>query len=289
VVAPYDGTIYGYGTSITPATGRWVGIDFANGQRFRAMHHSRLLRTSGKVFKGETIIALSGASGYGKEDWSGDPNTGGAHTHATLWPTWETKFGYHWVNGKKVPYTIDFMEYADLSGVAGGGGIPFPTTQQGDEMIAVKSPGRKPVALDGAGSTPLNDEEFSNFLGPKFEVNDRQFDLAVSVYARLTPWIDPRDCFLGKGQSADRPWTLMAPGYVKTLTAEEVGNMPFTTRRVEGNDRQFDLWVSEAISGSGFPVNVTITDDDDNVVIPTYDYDKAARTTRDLFAAEPLK
>src|SRR5690554_847163 len=69
VVAPADGRIYGYGTSIAPATGRWVGVDFDMGFRFRAMHLSKLARTSGRVKRGD-IIGYSGASGYGEEDWS---------------------------------------------------------------------------------------------------------------------------------------------------------------------------------------------------------------------------
>jgi hypothetical protein len=113
--------IYGYGTSISPATGLWNGIDLDNGMRFRGMHYSRLVRTSGRVRRGE-IIAYSGATGYGKADWSADPNTGGAHVHGTLWPTHQTRFGYQ-PNGK--PYTIDFMAHADLSGTAGSGSNPF--------------------------------------------------------------------------------------------------------------------------------------------------------------------
>lgn len=122
VLAPAHGVIYGFGTSIIPASGRWVGIDFDNGQRFRCMHHKSLVRTGGRVRRGE-VIAISGASGYGREDWSGDPNTGGAHTHATLWPTHHSRYGYD-ANGK--PYTIDFMKYADIELPAGGGGVPLP-------------------------------------------------------------------------------------------------------------------------------------------------------------------
>lgn len=124
VYAPEDGRVYGWGDSIIPATGRWVGLDLVNGMRWRAMHFSRitlsrtLLNNKGFVRRGD-LIAYSGASGYGEEDWSWNPNTGGAHTHVTLWPTQETKFGYHRVNGKDVPYTVDFMNY--VGGPSGGG------------------------------------------------------------------------------------------------------------------------------------------------------------------------
>lgn len=123
VYAPANGRVYGYGESIIPATGRWIGLDLENGMRFRAMHFSRIvlsktiLNNRGFVRKGQ-LIAYSGASGYGDEDWSWNPNTGGAHTHVTLWPTWASRYGYQ-PNGK--PYTIDFMKYADTSSSAGSG------------------------------------------------------------------------------------------------------------------------------------------------------------------------
>lgn len=138
VYAPGDGVIYGSGNSIVPATGRWVGIDLDSGQRFRAMHFSRLVRWSGdgkgRVKRGD-LIAYSGASGYGDEDWSWNPNTGGSHTHVTLWPTHETKFGYHKVNGKDVPYTVDFMNY--VGGTSGGGtGDEDDMTPEQAKMLA---------------------------------------------------------------------------------------------------------------------------------------------------------
>jgi len=128
---------------------------------------------------------------------------------------------------------------------------PIPTTpvQQEDIMIAIKSTNKPPLALDGSGYTLLTEEEFQNFWGTKYVGNDRQYDLCVAVYGRLTPWVEPRGSFLGKGQN-DRPWTLFAPGYIKILTEEELANSPFTGRRVEGNDRQYDLWVAQAIHGS---------------------------------------
>lgn len=130
VLAPGDGVLYGYGESIIPATGLWNGIDLDNGQRFRAMHYSKLIRKTGRVKRGE-IIALSGASGYGVWDWSSNPDTGGAHVHGTLWPTHASIYGYHPVSG--LPYTIDFMKHADLGGTAGGGSTPLPNPTPGSE------------------------------------------------------------------------------------------------------------------------------------------------------------
>lgn len=120
VYAPASGEIWGSGLSIGPATGRWVGINFDNGMSFRCMHHSRLVRTSARVDQGE-IIAYSGASGYGEEDWSWNvAETGGAHTHATLWPTHSHQYGYDWRGN---PYTLDLMDW--VGGFSGDGSSPF--------------------------------------------------------------------------------------------------------------------------------------------------------------------
>lgn len=116
VLAPGDGVIYGAGNTIGPATGRWNGIDLDVGLRWRGMHYSRLVRTSGRVKRGD-VIAYSGASGYGHEDWSRLSGMPGAHVHVTLWPTHATRFGY---DSSGRPYTVDFMNY--VGGSSGGGG-----------------------------------------------------------------------------------------------------------------------------------------------------------------------
>lgn len=124
VLSPWSGVVYTVSNSIEPATGRWVGVDLDNGQRFRTLHLSKTLARAGQRVSRGDILGLSGASGYGEEDWSWNPNTGGAHTHVTLWPTHRSRYGYHWVNGKEIPYTVDFMQYADTSSSAGGGESP---------------------------------------------------------------------------------------------------------------------------------------------------------------------
>lgn len=113
VLAPADGVVFGSSGGIAEPAGRWIGFDFPDlGLSFRSMHHSRNIITSGRVREGQ-VYALSGASGYGKEDWSRDPATGGAHVHGTLWErTNRMRFGYRTVNGKRVPWTLDFMEWA---------------------------------------------------------------------------------------------------------------------------------------------------------------------------------
>lgn len=124
VYAPGDGSIYGAGHTIGPATGRWVGIDLDNGLRFRCMHLSRLKRTTGRVRRGE-LLGYSGASGYGYEDWSHLPGMPAAHTHVTLWPSQVSRYGYD-RNGK--PFTVDFMKYV-------GGSAAAVTPPQEDDMF----------------------------------------------------------------------------------------------------------------------------------------------------------
>lgn len=116
VVAPDDGRVYAVGNTIGPMTGRWIGIDMNNGMRFRCMHHSEILLKPGKLVERGEDIAISGASGYGYEDWSKRSDMPGAHTHATLWPTHASRYGYD-RNGN--PYSIDLMKY--IGNPAGGG------------------------------------------------------------------------------------------------------------------------------------------------------------------------
>lgn len=133
ILAPADGVVFGSGNSIVPATGRWIGLDLDNGMRFRAMHLSRLVNLPARVKRGQ-IIGYSGASGYGTEDFSSNPNTGGPHTHVTLWPTQVMRFGY---NAQGKPYTLDFMAHADVSG-SGASVDPTPTVPkilQGGKMV----------------------------------------------------------------------------------------------------------------------------------------------------------
>lgn len=161
VLAPANGVIYGYGTSVIPATGRWVGLHLENGMAWRAMHFSRLAKTSGFVRRGE-VVGYTGASGYGSEFFGAsrvdDPEmirrTGGPHTHVTLWPTYDKRFGYNKLTGK--PYTVDFMQYADTSGsAAGGGSTPIPTILQGGKMViyAQRDDGLIVAIPEGASKT----------------------------------------------------------------------------------------------------------------------------------------
>lgn len=129
VYAPAAGVVYGYGSTIGPATGRWVGIDFDNGLRFRALHLSRVMRTGGRVKAGE-LIGYSGASGYGYEDWSKLRTMPAAHVHVTLWPSHLTRFGYQ-PDGR--PWSVDFMRYVAKPAPAG----PKPIKKEEDAMFPV--------------------------------------------------------------------------------------------------------------------------------------------------------
>lgn len=133
VLAPADGVVYGSGNTIGPATGRWVGLDLNTGQRFRAMHFSRLVSLGRSVTRGQ-VIGYSGASGYGKEDWSRDPNTGGAHTHVTLWPTHASRFGY---DAQGRPFTVDFMNYVGGSAAGGSTGDDVMNADQEGLLVNV--------------------------------------------------------------------------------------------------------------------------------------------------------
>lgn len=127
IIAPGRGRIYGSGSSIGPDTGRWVGIRLDDGRAFRTMHHEQNVRTSGVVEQGETY-AISGASGYGHEDWSHLPGMPDSHFHATLWPTWDIRYGY---DSSGNPYSIDLMKNL----VAGAGGNVTPITERDDEIM----------------------------------------------------------------------------------------------------------------------------------------------------------
>lgn len=210
VRAPETGRVYGWGNSIIPATGRWVGLDLITGQRFRAMHFSRIelsqavLNRGGFVRKGE-IIAYSGASGYGQENWENDPYTGGAHTHVTLWPTQETKFGYR-PNGK--PYTVDFMKYAEASGSSSGGNeLPIKKvleTDVGNPIVnVVPKYGDDPNA---AGTLWIGNSatgKFDRYL-PPYDPNVRGVISHVFYGDQEVPTINQRDF-----QTVDRLWRTM--------------------------------------------------------------------------------
>lgn len=122
-----NGVIRERGGSTYPATGRWVGLDLDGGGSVRYLHLSQWGPQIGgtRVSRGE-IIAWSGMSGYGSEFFGAaspnDPtmlrNTGGAHTHTSLFPV---------ANGWNVNVhnTLDIEQYIGGGSVAGGKATPL--------------------------------------------------------------------------------------------------------------------------------------------------------------------
>lgn len=131
VYAPAAGIVGMTGDSIVPATGRFVFIKFDNGQSGRALHLSRRVVNVNQRVKAGQLIGYSGASGYGEEDWSWNPDTGGAHVHFTLWPTHTMRFGYR-PNG--TPYTLDPEAY--MSGRPAGNEDDMVTQAEIDAIAA---------------------------------------------------------------------------------------------------------------------------------------------------------
>lgn len=130
VAAMGDGRVVDTGDSIFPATGRFVTIDLDDGRRTRSLHlDSRFVGRGDRVRRGQ-VIGLSGATGYGEEDWSWNvQGTGGAHVHQTLWPSQRYVFGS---NG-----TLDPEPFFDVSGSAAGESAkPIPTEEE--EIMSVK-------------------------------------------------------------------------------------------------------------------------------------------------------
>lgn len=85
--APEDGTVVDIKLDNGGATGRYITIDFNDGQRGRALHLSRISVTRGQKVKRGQEIGKSGASAWGK-DWGV-----GAHVHQTLWDFHGYRFG----------------------------------------------------------------------------------------------------------------------------------------------------------------------------------------------------
>lgn len=89
-----SGVVVDIGTSIQPATGYYVTIDLDDGRRVRYLHLSQILVAVGTRLAWGQYFAYSGATGYGEQDWSWNvAETGGAHTHMTLWARQAYTFG----------------------------------------------------------------------------------------------------------------------------------------------------------------------------------------------------
>lgn len=191
VLAPADGYIYGYGLSIGPATGRWCGINFDNGMSFRGLHMREVWARSGRVRRGQQI-GLSGATGYGEEDWSWNvAGTGGAHLHATLWPTHNQRYGYD-RNG--VPFTIDIMRHiGGITASVSATGIDLSTAVEKKEdtiMKLIKADNRGTALVAGGyykSLSPEQEKAWSKIIEPATQISPDEFDQirASSVWGDL--------------------------------------------------------------------------------------------------------
>lgn len=85
--APEDGVVVDVKTSTSGATGRYLTIDFNDGQRGRALHLAQVLVSKGAKVKRGQVVGKTGASAWGKE-WGV-----GAHVHQTLWARQAYTFG----------------------------------------------------------------------------------------------------------------------------------------------------------------------------------------------------
>lgn len=250
LVAPADCVVVAIGGGVQPATGRFVLLD--DGTRWlRALHLSRFEVNAGdQLRKGRDVFGLSGASGYGSEFFgASNPNdpgmlarTGGPHVHMTAFRGRGYTFG--------AAGTVDF--HALTGGTVAGDGPSAQTpTGKDDDMRVMKAPDRNPALLAAGYFRELNTEEASNMIWPIIEVNDRQYDLnrAAAIGAVITSPATGGMLTI-EDNAGSRPVALIGPGYYRALNAEERANVSvLANRHVVGNTRQYDLWVSLALSG----------------------------------------
>jgi hypothetical protein len=136
IYAPEDGTVVDLSSSNAGGTGRFVTIDFDDGQRGRALHLSRVLVSKGQRVKRGQEVAKSGASGFGK-DWGY-----GAHVHQTLFPRHAYVFGRD--------ATLDFERYvgADNDGPGGSGAGTYSQIVANEQNYLNAAQGEK-LVVDG--------------------------------------------------------------------------------------------------------------------------------------------
>lgn len=130
IVAAASGVVVDIGTSIVPATGRYITVDLDDGRRVRYLHILRHRRSIGARVQWGEHIADSGATGYGEEDWSWNvAGTGGAHVHMTLWAHQRYTFGRY--------ATLDPEIYMASGQGAGNSSEDDMTPEQAKQLNAV--------------------------------------------------------------------------------------------------------------------------------------------------------
>ena len=128
VRAAGPGVVYATGGGVEPATGRYLTLDLDDGRRVRYLHLSEWIAKPGQRVSRGTIVAKSGASGYGTEFFGASSlafipaDTGGPHVHTTLWAGHYYRFGQY-----PLEPTLDFELYVDKASTSGNGSTPFPT------------------------------------------------------------------------------------------------------------------------------------------------------------------
>jgi murein DD-endopeptidase MepM/ murein hydrolase activator NlpD len=187
VVSPADGRVWMTGDRIGPATGRFVAIAFDDGRGGRALHLSRRTVQYGQRVRRGQIIGYSGASGYGEEDWSWNPATGGAHVHWTLWPSQVMRFGYDRFGR---PYTIDHEQYVSTGVVAGEDSTPFPPTTPAP-MPEEEDDDMKPTVHERVeDGYPKEWTRVHPDIGKKLAAGASRKDGAVTVYRGYEATLD---------------------------------------------------------------------------------------------------
>lgn len=154
VYAPYGGKIRVANTSNAGAPGRYVGIDLADGNYFRALHMSRISVKVGQSVKKGQLIGYSGASGF-SNDWHYGP-----HVHFSLWVGTDP-LKSSWRN------TTDIVKYSNSFNV---GPVTRTTVTVGaNGRSAPKRSAKKNQLLKGPG-------KFDAYtVGEKVEGNDIWF------------------------------------------------------------------------------------------------------------------
>lgn len=146
VKAPYAGTVRVVHATSDGAGGRYVGIDLADGNYFRALHLSKVSCKAGqKVTQGQQI-GVSGGSGFGQDRHYG------AHVHMSLWVgTDPVKSGWR--------ATTDIVRYS--------GGGAAPAAASGTQRVAAALAHRraKPTAAATDLPGPLKKGTVGNFKG----------------------------------------------------------------------------------------------------------------------------
>jgi hypothetical protein len=191
-----DGYVSEVGGGIMPATGRYVKVNLDNGQSFRLLHlgprHS-LVPRGGRVRMGQPL-AISGASGYGSEYFGASRpndaqmilNTGGPHTHATLFPT-------H--NYNNFAGLLDMEQWVMDSTTAGGSATPIVLPREEPDMpLYIRNTARGDYAVQPGVVKHIANQNVLNILmaaNPaavkRVDVTDGNLDAVLGGIGGITP------------------------------------------------------------------------------------------------------